>query len=180
MGRVSNSQSEEKCSFCFLSLDILFNAPGAEVRSAICCMRCSSLAVVYMWNKTRQKDSENQTLESMYTMYRQNQAFRLRLLTFILHDLLNKCIQTQMHQKQNESRRNTAFFFFFCFELTCATKLGDICSMPASLNQTAQCFWPVHRAEKELEKVLEVRGNEIKSERGKTETPPCQSIDLTN
>lgn len=113
MGRVSNSQSEEKCSFYFLSLDILFNAPGAEVRSTICCMRCSSLAVVYMWNKTRQKDSENQTLESMYTMYRQNQAFRLRLLTFILHDLLNKCIQTQMHQKQNESRRNTAFFFFF-------------------------------------------------------------------
>lgn len=50
MGKVSNSQSEEKCNFYFLSLNILFDAPGAEVRGAFWCMRCSLLAVVYIWN----------------------------------------------------------------------------------------------------------------------------------
>lgn len=81
----------------------------------------------------------------------------------ILHEVLNEYKNTQIHKAENECNLNAKPL---CCGQTWATTLEeDVCSVPASLNPTAQSLQLAHKVEKEQKKVR--RWNEMQLEREK-------------
>lgn len=81
----------------------------------------------------------------------------------ILHEVLNEYKNTQIHRAENECNLNAKPL---CCGHTWATTLEeDVCSVPASLNPTAQSLQLAHKVEKEQKKVR--RWNEMQLEREK-------------